>query len=135
MSRAHPPTKRDRRHALVHARRLAARTAPPPDAAAREVPRRPATSGLMRAAADAWLARFPPATRPSVEHWFRYAARNGSRTPAEVVAQVTAVVGQKLQWSVETSSRERCHATLAARRCDVGGALAYAALVLEEGTR
>jgi hypothetical protein len=78
-----------------------------------------------------WLSSFSAPMQDVVRNWFVFATKNGSRTPAEVVAKVTTVVGHKLAWAVETSSRERCNATLVALRCDVAGALAFAQAVLD----
>jgi hypothetical protein len=83
--------------------------------------------------AERWITGFPKKeVRPTVENWFAYVVRNRkATTPATVVAAVTALVGAKLSWAVETSSRERCNSTLIALRCDYQGALAYAQAILD----
>jgi hypothetical protein len=84
----------------------------------------PETSG------SEWLAGFPRPMQSTVENYYKYAVNNGCTTPAEVVTRVQSVVQNKLEWALETATRERCHALLVRLRCDYHGALQFAASML-----
>ena len=82
--------------------------------------------------ADGWLRQFPEATQLTVASWFRHVRSRGVTNPTTMVAKVEVLCTQKLSWAVATESRQLCEQTLAALRCDVPGARAYAASVLQQ---
>jgi hypothetical protein len=87
-----------------------------------------------RLPAEAWLATFPATHHGTLEGWFRHAIRQGAQNPDQVIITVTVLIGHKLDWSVEPSSRQLCTTTLEALRCNRAGALAYATSLLMERT-
>lgn len=89
----------------------------------------------MSTSAEAWLSHFPIRDQNMLTAWFRRAVQQGALTPDEVLVKVTVLLGQKLAWSVEPSSRLLVQETLVALRCGRQGALAFAAQILAEEGR
>jgi hypothetical protein len=83
-------------------------------------------------AAQRWLQGFPARHHGLVHAWFLATVQQGASTPEEMVIKVTVLIGQKQSWSVVPESRRLCANALTALRCDLAGALAYAASFLEE---
>jgi hypothetical protein len=82
--------------------------------------------------AQRWIEQFPEAGRGRVTAWFVRAVHQGATSPDAVLEKVAVLLGQKLEWSVELSSRQLCIAVQEGLRNEVDGALAYAENLLEE---
>ena len=90
-------------------------------------------SAEVSPAAAQWLSAFPEGTHATVRSWFAYAVTSGAKHPEAVLMVVTRLIGHKLDWSTTEATRQLCHNTLQACRCNRPGALSYAAEVLQEG--
>lgn len=78
----------------------------------------------------AWLEHFPPHRRSGASNLFHYSVRGGARTPTTVLDAVKAQVVRRLDWP-DPLSPVHFRSVLEALQDDPGGALAYAAYVLE----
>jgi hypothetical protein len=84
----------------------------------------------MSPEAAAWLHCFPVRHHTMIHAWFAHTiSHQGATTPGEVLIKMTVLLGQKLSWSVEPSSRELVAQVLIGLRCD--GARAYAEALLD----
>ena len=84
-------------------------------------------------ARDPWLSQFPPEARPLISAWFHYGAGQGAQTPDALLAVVTRLVHNKLDWSTTPATRQVCSTMLLALCHQRAGALAYAATCLGRG--
>ncbi len=83
-------------------------------------------------AAAHWLSTFPEPTHATVRSWFAYTVTTGATHPEAVLMVVCRVVGHRLDWATTPATRQLCHNTLQALRCDRAGAVAYAAALLKQ---
>jgi len=84
-------------------------------------------------AAASWLAKFPEPSQRVVASWFAYVISKGTTDPEGIVAKVTIFCGLKQQWAVTPATRQLVNLTRQALEDDPGGALGYAAKILQEG--
>ena len=86
----------------------------------------------MSTAAAQWISTFPETTHATVRSWFASAVSSGATHPDAVLMVVERLVGKKLDWSTTEATRQLCHNTLQACRCNRTAALAFASQILEE---
>jgi hypothetical protein len=79
---------------------------------------------------DGWLHKFPPEAQDTIRHWFLHVRSRGVTNPAALLSQTEVLVGDKLAWCTTPETRQICHNTLEAMRCNRAAALAYAAALL-----
>jgi hypothetical protein len=76
----------------------------------------------MSEAAERWIGHFPePWQRSLVEYWFRRGLAQSATTPAELLARVLVIIGQKRSFAVETRSIMLCEAAAQACVCNRPG--------------
>ena len=84
---------------------------------------------------DPWLAQFPAEAQPLIVAWFHYAATQRPPTPDALLAVVTRLVNNKLDWSTTPETRQVCSTVLLALCHQRSQARTYAASVLAQKER
>ncbi len=79
-----------------------------------------------------WLQSFPVSHQPTIASWFSYAITQGARHPTAVLMIVERLCGHRLDWATTEATRQLCHNTLQALRCDREGAAQYAQHILTQ---
>jgi hypothetical protein len=89
----------------------------------------------VRVPVHPWLSQFPAEAQPLITAWFASAASQGPQTPDALLARVTRLVNNKLDWSTTTTTRELCSLTLLALTHQRAAALTYATTFLPHKER